>query len=417
MGDWDYKPLGDFCDLRNGFAFKSENYTTEGILNFRVVNINWDGTVNVEDDTKYLPRSFAESHSQYLLKDGDILFVMVGATRGKLGRIPSRILPALMNQNMWRVVPTNSAIDPDFLFFFLRYKTADLLTEGEDQARGFFKKSDFNSIEVPIPLLPEQKKIAHILSTVQRAIEEQERIIQTTTELKKALMQKLFNEGLRGEPQKETEIGLVPESWEVVEVGTIVEVKGGKRFPKGEKLVAENTGLPYIRVTDFNDFSIDTSDLRFLTSDTQKQIWRYIINKTDVFISIAGSIGISGMIPVHLDGANLTENAARLIAKDTKNIFPRYLMYWLASEHCQGEIRAQTVKNAQPKLALTRIKSLKIPLPPIEEQKEIAANIDLSGQKNSNSQKKKTSLEGLFRTLLYELMTAKTQVRDLELPA
>ena len=53
----------------------------------------------------------------------------------------------------------------------------------------------------------------------------------------------------------------------------------------------------------------------------------------------------------------------------------------------------------------------------IEEQKEIAANIDLSGQKNSNSQKKKTSLEGLFRTLLYELMTAKTQVRDLELPA
>jgi restriction endonuclease S subunit len=97
---------------------------------------------------------------------------------------------------------------------------------------------------VRLPPLPEQKKIAHILSTVQRAIEAQERIIQTTTELKKALMHKLFTEGLRNEPQKQTEIGPVPESWEVVALGEFLNYYAldhtaagdGPLAPKGRAL-------------------------------------------------------------------------------------------------------------------------------------------------------------------------------------
>lgn len=268
-----------------------------------------------------------------------------------------------------------------------------------------------------LPPLSEQKKIAHILSTVQRAIEAQERIIQATTELKKALMHKLFTEGLRKEPQKESEIGLVPESWEVVKIGDVTEVKGGKRLPKNDKIVEHNTGFPYIRVTDFNEFSVDMCGIRFLTKTAQKQIFRYIINQTDVFISIAGSIGITGMIPPELDGANLTENAARLIVNDSSMLQPRFLMYWLASHHCQAEIKAQTVKNAQPKLALARIKSLNAPLPSLEEQVEIATAMDLAKRKTDNARSKRDLLKDLFRILLHELMTAKTRVNQIKLPA
>src|SRR5690606_851642 len=98
-----------------------------------------------------------------------------------------------------------------------------------------------------LPPLSEQKKIAHILSTVQRAIEAQERIIQFTTELKKALMHKLFTEGLRGEPQKQTDIGPIPESWDVCKVGDVAKVQSGGT-PTRE--VAENWSggtIPWVK--------------------------------------------------------------------------------------------------------------------------------------------------------------------------
>jgi type I restriction enzyme S subunit len=308
------------------------------------------------------------------------------------------------------LIPNKKLYDPRFYYF--------ALLALEIPSRGYNRHFTILSERtLPLPPLPEQKKIAHILSTVQRAIEAQEGIIQTTTELKKSLMHKLFTEGLRNEPQKQTEIGPFPERWEVTTVGAVTDVKGGKRLAKGDKLVELDTGFPYIRVTDFNEFSIDVRGLLFLTEEAQRPISRYIINRDDVFISIAGSIGITGMIPPELDGANLTENAARLIAHDPSQLHPRFLMYWLASHHCQAEIKAQTVKNAQPKLALARIKSLKVPLPSHGEQVKITTALDLAGAKAENARAKRNHLQDLFRTLLHELMTAKTRVHDLALTA
>ena len=106
--------------------------------------------------------------------------------------------------------------DLDFIFYVLKGSLAEALSKVvSGSTMPYIRKGDLERFPIPLPPLPEQKKIAHILSTVQRAIEAQERIIQTTTELKKTLMHKLFTEGLRNEPQKQTEIGPVPESWEV----------------------------------------------------------------------------------------------------------------------------------------------------------------------------------------------------------
>jgi len=126
-------------------------------------------------------------------------------------------------------------------------------------------QSKLAELPMALPPLPEQKKIAHILSTVQRAIEAQERIIATTTELKKTLMHKLFTEGLRGEPQKQTEIGPVPESWEVVPLGKYARVLNGYAFKSADYVPA---GVRLIRISNVSiGFLIDlrvTSSRLFL---------------------------------------------------------------------------------------------------------------------------------------------------------
>ena len=101
----------------------------------------------------------------------------------------------------------------------------------------------------------------------------------------------------------------IPENWCWVTIGAIASVKGGKRIPKGNKLVEYKTDHPYIRVTDFDNRSIATEQVKYIDEETFKLIRNYTISTQDVYISIAGTIGKVGIIPDDLDGANLTENA------------------------------------------------------------------------------------------------------------
>ncbi len=97
-------------------------------------------------------------------------------------------------------------------------------------------------------------------------------------------------------------------SWPIVKLGILVDVKGGKRLPKGESYHDSVSKHPYIRVTDFQNRSVNVGKLVYISEDVYSKIRRYTISYKDVYISIAGSIGIVGKIPESLDGANLTEN-------------------------------------------------------------------------------------------------------------
>ena len=145
---------------------------------------------------------------------------MYGATVGKTAIL---LKEATTNQAVCAILPNYKLFSPEFIRFYLITIRDKFLSQRYGGAQPNISQTIIKNTIVPLPSLIEQKKIAHILSKIQQAIETQEKIIKTTQELKKALMQKLFTEGLNGEPQKQTEIGLIPESWEVEKIGEIYE--------------------------------------------------------------------------------------------------------------------------------------------------------------------------------------------------
>ena len=165
----------------------------------------------------------------------------------------------------------------------------------------------------------------------------------------------------------------IPSTWRQVRLGDIVRVLGGKRIPAGRKLTTEDTGHKYIRISDMKNRSVDAEKLLFVPEDIYPSIAQYIIHKEDVYITVAGTIGRVGKIPESVDGANLTENADRLVFS---NLDQDWLIYCLTSTFVQKQIEYLTTQVAQPKLAIKRIQEFLLPLPPLAEQKRIVAKLE-----------------------------------------
>ena len=231
-------------------------------------------------------------------------------------------------------------------------------------------------------MTPEQLKASILQYAIQGKLVEQRPEEGTGEELYQRIQtekQRLIKEGKikKEKPLAEITDGEIPfdipESWKWIKLGEVVSVLGGKRIPVGRTLTTDNTGYKYIRVSDMKDGSVLTDNLLYVPTDIYPSISRYVIHKEDVYITVAGTIGRVGKIPPEIDGANLTENADRLVFSI---IDQDWLIKCLESSLVQQQIIDATTKVGQPKLAIKRIQELLIPLPPLAEQKRIVAKIE-----------------------------------------
>jgi type I restriction enzyme S subunit len=388
--------IGKHLNILSGFPFNSDLFNIEnnGMPLIRIRNL-----VQSYSETYFS----GEYNENYIISKGDILVGM----DGDFNAVKWNGINSLLNQRICKIEINESLLNKEFMFQNLQSELNKIHSKTAATTVKHLSIKDIKKIKIFFPPLEEQKKIADILSTVDKKIAFVEENITTTQELKKGLMQKLLTQGLGHTEFKDSELGMIPESWEVKSIEEIAEVKGGKRLPKGSLLSEEKTFYPYIRVTNMFMGGIDLSEIQYVPEDIQPKIKNYTISKNDLFISVAGTLGIVGEVPEKLDNANLTENADKIT---NIKINKKYLLYVLMSNLIQNEISKQTTSNAQPKLALTRIKTFKIPIPPLEEQKQIAEILSTVDKKLEILKEKKETFTELKKGLMQKLLTGEVRV-------
>ena len=165
----------------------------------------------------------------------------------------------------------------------------------------------------------------------------------------------------------------IPSSWAWCAIGNLVSIRGGKRLPVGATFSEIPTPHIYIRVTEMKNNTLVDTQLKFISENLYQLLKSYTINETDLYLTIAGTIGQVGIVPNKFDGMNLTENAVKLTNIPVNKL---YLMYAISSDCVQTQFSARTNKVGQPKLAIERIKTTLLPIPPLSEQQRIVEQIE-----------------------------------------
>lgn len=310
-------------------------------------------------------------------------------------------------------------IESDFLYFNLRYIEKFIASLGSGSTFHAINKAQLASVEVnPHDFSRnEQRKIAAMLNFVQRAIEQQEQLTGLIRELKKAFHHQLFTQGLRGENQKQTDIGPVPESWKVMKLGELLQIKHGFAFlgeffrPAGRYILL-TPGHFY----ESGGFRNQGEKTKFYTGDFPRG---YLLQKGDLLVVMTeqkdGLLGSSVVVPegeryLHNQRLGLIENL------DEARLSKEFLYYLFNTPAVRKRISMTASGSKVRHTSPSKIRDVWIALPSLDEQHEVVQILKAVDRKLSVTVRKHAILNNLFRTLLHQLMTAQIRVHELDLP-
>lgn len=358
---------------------------------------------------KCISRDAVENSATSVVPSNSLIF----ATRVGVGKVSINKIDLAINQDLAGIViPADKCALP---FIAYQLRSDRIQKEIESHKRGAtikgITRDNLKELELWLPPPSEQRKIASVLSLVQRAIEQQERLIALTQELKKSLMRKLFTEGLHGERQKQTDIGPVPESWEVVKLADCCKFMSGGT-PSKQKAEFWVGTIPWVSPKDMKKPRL--SDVVDHISKAALEDGSALAPAGSVFVVVRGMI-LAKDVPVALAEVPMAFNQDMKAVVPGPQLVPSFLLYSMVA--FKRHLFQKVGRSAHGTMTLlsSEIEQFVIPLPDQRIQQEIADAIAMVEQKEAQHRRKRDGLSDLFRTLLHQLMTAQIRVHDLDL--
>ena len=356
----------------------------------------------------------APSRARKIVKTGDTIFATVRPTLRRIAQIPEYLDGEIVSTAFSVLRPNPTTIHPNFLYFAMQL---DGVTDGiaamqTGASYPAVRDTDVLNQAIPLPPLSDQQEIAISLSLVRSAVLGQKRCEDIAKSLKRAAMHTLFTRGLRGEAQKETEIGLMPESWDNIAIGDVAV-----RTQYGLSVRGRKSGTyPILRMNCQEDGKVHFRNLQFVDLDLEK-FETFRLKPGDLLFNRTNSIDLVGRMAIVEDNrpAVFASYLVRLTV-DFERCVPKFLNYFMNWPRTQVEIKKLASRAVgQANINATKLRTVLIPLPAIGEQREIVTILDAIDRKIDLHRRKRGVLEQLFKALLHKLMTGEIQVDDLDL--
>jgi len=403
--DWEVTPLSEVLTVRAETTQPSKRGT-----------MKYAGLEHIDSGRPKLKRWGVESEvrsSKNRFYEGDILY---GKLRPYLNKVAIAEWDGMCATDIL-VFNTNGVKgSPKYLVNLLH--TAEFLKFAISTTTGVnHPRTSWNSLSrftFGLPPLSEQKKIAAFLSKIQQAIEVQETNIELVKELKNALMARLFTEGLRGEELKETEIGLVPRSWELKSCAEICDLVTVGVVVRPASYYVE-MGVPAFRSLNIREDRLDTRFLVFFSQrDNNLKLAKSKLKFGDVLVVRTGYPGTACVVPREYEGANCIDLV--ITRPNNEIVLSGYLSRFFNSPVGKRQAFKAKYGLAQQHLNAGAVKRTIVPIPSIEEQAQFDSTFTTIDRRIELCSIRKNVLEDLFSSVLSQLMTGQMRVNNIEFP-
>jgi len=400
---WEVDQLGDVFDVKQGKAMSPHARTGTSPRPFlRTSNVLW-GRLDLSS-LDQMDFTFDEAERLSLLPDD--LLVCEGGEIGRTAIWKGAVEGCLYQNHIHRLRAKQSDVSPDFVMYWMQAAFLYLRLYGGVGNKTTIPNlsgARLKSLPVPLPPVPEQRAIAAVLSKIQAAVEVQEKIVATFRELKAATMAKLFREGLRGELLKQTKIGEIPESWEVMRLGEVTSIERGKfaHRPRNEPRFYGGA-IPFIQT---GDVAKSNGRIRTYSQTLNEEglaISR-LFPKGTIVLTIAANIADTAIL--EFDSA-FPDSLVGITPDGTMDA--AFLEYYLRTQ--KADMDRLAPKGTQKNININFLRPWPTPRPSIEEQQEIAHSLRCLDVKLEMAFSRRDTLKSLFSSMLHLLMTGRVRV-------
>lgn len=402
--DWRVKSIGEIFEFSGGLSISRAKLTDKGVnyLHYGDIHMRNENYIDTEKDEAWLPKiedKFEEIKENVKLNSGDVVFADASEDYEGIGKSVAIFndseKPFVAGLHTIVAKDINNQLDKNYKRYC--FSTNEVRKQFRYLAVGTsvygISRENIKKIKINIPTIKEQQKIASILSTVDEQIDNVDALIEKNKELKKGLMQTLLTKGIGHTKFKKTEIGEIPEEWDVKKLECVFEILDSMRKPiKASDREKIEGNIPYYGASGvidwINDYIFD-EELILLGEDGENLNSR----NSDLAFKIFGKTWVNNHAHVF-----------RVINKKECNI--DFMVYYLEAKDYSIYIAG----SAQPKITQAQCRKFLLPLPEKQEQDKIASILLESDKKIEEYENKKQKLEELKKGLMQQLLTGMIRV-------